>query len=860
LPALPARLTGLLTHRTALPIGAALLVVTAVAGVAPVAIALVGLAVCGCAWLLAAAPGPADVRLLGVALGFCGLSTVLAAVSAGLLPGAMAGDVPLPAEIPLVGLFFVAGPSLVGLFLMPGLNATFVGRLRRALDGFGIGIWLFFIAWLLVFETAGLKGAGLTAVLLATVAVSAAAVGALRAMRFRRTALPRGVGVIAMLVGQTGLVLALDYHASGVWLALSGVPLLGGPLLTVRAVRASEPLSRPVDRPGDDDGSFAGYPMLALPLAAALVTAAYRLIEHIGFDQVGLLLAIAGVFALAVREALAMTDVRRYASRLATREEHFRALVVGSTDVTVVLDGDLVVRWQSPSAARQFGLADQDVVGRPLTTRVHPDDMALVAGALDGVRDGNLALIEARLRDGFGIWRDTEWSVDDQRAVPAVGGFVVHVRDVGERKHLREALHRVAFVDQLTGLSNRHDLRRVLDASTDSPGVLIMLGLVGMGGVNQVRGLEVGDAVMVEAARRLRTDVPAAAVVARLDGDRFAVLTEAGAVQAQLLATRLLTVLGEPYSVLGVESFLSANAGLAEGPSETALQQASLALQRARRIGAGSPPLWYDEATEALLHRRLTMEQELPGAASRCEFDLVYEPVVRLADLRPVGITAHLRWQHPTLGTVPFDDLLPVAADVGLVEETGDWLLSRACRQLGQWLRDERDLWISITVAPTRLAAPGFVATVTAVAEAHEVPLSRLIFSFSFDPDLFSLDSDLDQGVVANLAELRSLGARTALDHFGAQPTSLRRLRLLPLDLLNLDQDLLGEDSGQPGAIVALAHQLGVEVAMRGLTTEHDLTEATTAGCQLGQGAFIGLPAPPERVEAFLDTNRSTRY
>jgi len=203
-----------------------------------------------------------------------------------------------------------------------------------------------------------------------------------------------------------------------------------------------------------------------------------------------------------------------------------------------------------------IGLSDQEVVGRPFVSLVHPDDadeaerrLRSAIGGTDAADEGNL--VEARMRDGFGAWRDTEWSLSDQRASPAVGGLVVHVRDVSERKELERTLHRTAYVDQLTGLPNRRELRRAV-AAQGGAGALMVVGLGGIGGVNEVRGHDVGDAVLVEAARRLRAGVSPADVLARLGGDRFAVATRGGAVQAQLLATRLLTMLTEPYAVAGV--------------------------------------------------------------------------------------------------------------------------------------------------------------------------------------------------------------------------------------------------------------------------------------------------------------------
>src|SRR6185437_8993111 len=274
-------------------------------------------------------------------------------------------------------------------------------------------------------------------------------------------------------------------------------------------------------------------------------------------------------------------------------------------------------------------------------------------------------------------------------------------------------------------------------AARTEPGVLMLFGLDGLTSVNQLRGHEIGDAVIVEAARRLRAAVGSGDVTARLAGDQLAVLTASGAVQAQMTAGRLLTVLAEPYAVLGVESHLSVAAGLAEypgdGDADTALSRAELALQRVRRTpGPAQPPQWYDEATAALLRRRLSIEQDLPGALGRGEFDLLFQPILELPRRHTVGIEASLRWRRPGLGTVPGVEFIGVVDQLGLHEQIGTWLLSAACRQLEELRGAGRDLWLVANVSTAHLAGPGFPDTVNGVLNAHGVAPSQLVVQFTF--------------------------------------------------------------------------------------------------------------------------------
>ncbi len=387
---------------------------------------------------------------------------------------------------------------------------------------------------------------------------------------------------------------------------------------------------------------------------------------------------------LAIRESFGAFDVARYARRVVEQEAQFRNLVAGSNDVIMVLDGELVVRWQSPAAARQFGLSDQDVVGRHFLSMIQPADASAAAERLScsllaraastrpvvvevdpvvaKVRANVPAaverpyLIEARLRDGFGRWRETESSVSDQRHVPEVGGLVLHIRDVGERKEMERTVHRLAYADELTGLANRRQLLRTIGSLRSVAlvnGAMLLVELDGFTAVNDVRGYDIGDAVLVEVARRLRTGSGGADLAARLSGDEFAIVTESSPVRAYALATRLVTMLAEPVVLPGATVHLTASVGmtdLAGGEnSEDVLRRADLALRRAKQLGRGRVE-WYDAAVEEQLLRRMTLEQELPGALDRGELDLIYQPILDLVAGRPLARRGAAAMAAPAAG------------------------------------------------------------------------------------------------------------------------------------------------------------------------------------------------------------------
>ena len=753
----------------------------------------------------------------------------------------------------------------IGTILLPGAATSVAVRLRRCFDGLGLGVSLGFAAWLM--PPAGTTPpAALAASLMAAAGIAVIVVTVLRAVAHRRAAMRCGSGTIAVVIGLYVQTALLAYGVTGPAPALTALLIVLGLGLAVSGATRLEPVQVGAAEP-ENEKHLAGYPLLALPAAVGVLAALYHLVTVGGFDRVSIALGIGMVSVLTMRELLAVADIRRYAGRLAGQEAHFRSLVSGAGDLTLIVDEQLVVRWQSPAAARLFGLADADVVGRRLPDLFHPHDAAEVRAALDAVLSGETqagpsALVTGRLLDGFKVWRDTESTISDQRAVPEVAALVVHVRDIGERMHLERQLVVASYSDQLTGLRNRRALQRMADQLSKLAGpcgTLLTFDLHGLTDINEQHGRAVGDAVLVEVGRRLRALMVGSDQAARLNGDEFGVVTAQGAVLAYALATRIVTELTVPYTVPpGTTVILHVSVGLAEfagaADIEDAFRQADLARKRARQLGADRVE-WYDTDVEAQLNRRMDLEREITGAAARGELDLVWQPVQSLRDGRTTAVEALLRWRHPQLGTVMPAELLPIAASVGVAGDIGEWVVDAACRQLARWQTLDPGLAVSVNVAPRELLAPAFPTRVSAALLAHGINPDNLIIEVAE-----TWVAEDVPAVVSALAALRKLGVRAALDDFGAGQASLAHLRRLPVDMLKLDPSLSATTSGAQGVIdivVSLGRRLGLEIVAEGLETQAQVDRAREAGCPYGQGFALSPPSPAERVEAYLEEHRA---
>ncbi|MEV0427231.1 bifunctional diguanylate cyclase/phosphodiesterase [Micromonospora sp. NPDC050495] len=444
------------------------------------------------------------------------------------------------------------------------------------------------------------------------------------------------------------------------------------------------------------------------------------------------------------------------------------------------------------------------------------------------------------------------------------------VRGYAGRLAEREAHFReLAHTDPLTGLANRRGLLRALHRCAEAgvPCVLVGLDLDGFKNVNDMRGHDVGDAVLAEVGRRLRGNLRPGDLAARLGGDEFAVLMH-GVDDPGPVAERLLGVLGRPYHEGDGPIFLSVSIGVAgtcgETEVELLLRNADLALRYAKQRGKNRIER-YDATYDQLLRRRTRLEHELRGAIERDELRLAFQPVASLPSVRPVGAEALLRWHHPELGNVRPDEFIPLAEECGMISKLGAWVLHQACYQLSRWLADGHDVWVSVNVSPRELHAPEYVVQVADALRAHHVPPQRLVLEVTEH----AVATDLDE-LIRRLSALRLTGVRIALDDFGAGYSSLGQLRRLPIDILKIDHGLVAEHEpvrpvGRDGPafapmvdiVMRLGHHFGLEVIAEGVTNPTELAAVVAAGCRFGQGALFGWGVPAEHLEAMLEAATS---
>lgn len=380
--------------------------------------------------------------------------------------------------------------------------------------------------------------------------------------------------------------------------------------------------------------------------------------------------------------------------------------------------------------------------------------------------------------------------------------------------------------------------------------------------VNDTLGHPLGDALLREAAERLRGCVREGDTVARLGGDEFAVvqtgLADMGG--ATRLASRIVEAMAHPFDLNGHQVVIGASVGVAAAPSDgedadELLKKADMALYRAKADGRGAFH-FFERAMDEQLQARRALELDLRRALAAGEFELFYQPLYHLGDERVTGCEALLRWRHPERGMVSPADFIPLAEEIGLIVQLGEWVLRAACAEAARWPDHVR---LAVNLSPAQFRDRGLVRTVVSALAASSLPAQRL--------ELEITESVLLQDSAANMTmlhDLKALGVRISMDDFGTGYSSLSYLRSFPFDKIKIDQtfvrDILDDSDAMAiiKAVLDLGASMGIVTTAEGVETLEQLNALRGQGCAEIQGYFISRPAPAAEIARLLGVERVT--
>jgi len=579
-------------------------------------------------------------------------------------------------------------------------------------------------------------------------------------------------------------------------------------------------------------------------------------------DETGAVASIVIAFAdISHERALALAQ-RQADEEVRSSKALLEAFLERSADLICVHDADGVVRYASPTA--------ETVLGHPLRAgeqmhwhRIHDDDVDGTAAAFADLiaTPGATVRVETRYHGDDG-WRHLEIVATNRLDDPAVGGIVGNVRDITERAEAAAQLAWQAFHDQLTGLPNRALLMDRVGQALDRGRrrgervALLFVDLDRFKHVNDERGHEAGDHLLVEVASRLRRTVRAGDTVARLGGDEFVVVAEGGDdTDIASLADRIRAALEVPVAFVDGSSLpLSASIGMAYDaghPPERLLRDADAALYRAKEKGRNRVEV-FNEALRVAAQRRAAVEATLRGALDDGLVVVHHQPIVSLDDGTLVGTEALVRIPAGDGRLEPPREYIAVAEDRGLIVPLGEAVLEAVARDLARWRSGGTGPvpFVAVNVSARQLGSPAYASRLAATLDRHGLRPRDLVVEFTEDTVIGA-----DRSTGRTIDALHEMGVRLWLDDFGTGYSSLAYLKRFPMDALKLDRSFvagLGEDHSDTEivrAVLALGRSLGLSVVAEGVETARQLGLLRELGCRRAQGFLLGVPGPPDQLD-----------
>ena len=455
------------------------------------------------------------------------------------------------------------------------------------------------------------------------------------------------------------------------------------------------------------------------------------------------------------------------------------------------------------------------------------------------------------------------------RGLPlADGSFVTIYTDVTEQHRAAEAIERLAHRDTLTGLANRYTLEArldqlVADARRHERRLAVMfLDMDNFKAINDTLGHSIGDQFLCEVARRLSATVRDNDIVARLGGDEFVVVLAdlLDPQDATRVAATIIDSLGLPVAVGKHALRTSASIGICFYPQDgqdrgALMQSADIAMYHAKNAGKGVFH-FFDSAMMTAAAKRLELEHALREAVSQQQFVLHYQPQLEAGSQRATGVEALIRWHKPSGELVPPNDFIPLAEELGLINEMGDWALRSACDVLARWRQHGLpELTMAVNLSAIQLRNAALPQQIAAALHASGLPGQALTLEITE-----SVAMQDPQASIERLGLIRALGVRLAMDDFGTGYSSLAYLKRLPLDYLKLDrafvQDLETDsnDAAICTATIGLAHNLGFAVIAEGVETRAQRDYLANLGCDAFQGYYFSRALPEAAAYDWLAT------
>ncbi|MBD2848237.1 EAL domain-containing protein [Paenibacillus sp. IB182496] len=520
-------------------------------------------------------------------------------------------------------------------------------------------------------------------------------------------------------------------------------------------------------------------------------------------------------------------------------------------------------------ASQLLGYNREELLGRSYIPLVEASLRRRAADGFGRSLQGATQQLQLRVLDKSGYATDVRLTTSPLLVENRIDGVLVTGYDVSEHKRVNERIRYMAYYDDMTGLPNRRlfmdQLKDTLERTVPLSQLLgvLYLDIDRFKLINDSFGREFGDMLLLQFAERLIRAVSEQDMVARMEGDEFAILLGQIDSPAKVMARaeRLQEAIEEPFELRGIPFHVTISLGAAvsqrqERDAGWLIHKADLAMGKAKEQGRNNC-LLYSEKWEDGALERLTLQHELRQALLRGDFVLHYQPQYRLSSGALVGLEALIRWRHPERGLLPPGLFIPLAEESGLIVQLGDWVMQEACRQTQAWQQaDLPTVPISVNLSMGQFQRQNLIERV-----------EEILNKTGLDPAYLELEitESMTMDVVhatAYLQRLKAIGVAIIIDDFGTGYSSFNYLKNLPISKLKIDRSFVRDLSQDPNdaaivaAIIAMAHNLNLEVIAEGVETSAQLDFLSLHRCDEIQGFLYNPPLPAERIPELLETGR----
>jgi diguanylate cyclase (GGDEF)-like protein/PAS domain S-box-containing protein len=564
--------------------------------------------------------------------------------------------------------------------------------------------------------------------------------------------------------------------------------------------------------------------------------------------------------------------VKERTTELNKANQTLSVLVQASPLAIFVLDTEGNTTLCNPAASEMFGWNESELLNRPFP--LVPDDRreAFHIGFADALSGKLITDYETRRLRKDGSQIDVNvWTAALFDPQGEINGIMAIVANITERKQAEAKINYLAYHDTLTGLPNRVSFEERLDKAVASAGfegkslAVMFLSLDRFKKFNDTLGHLIGDQLLHSVAERLTVNMPEGNKVARFGSDEFAFLLNGigDAEDASRMAGEFQRILDAPFNVDGHELYVTSSIGIGLYPSDAAdaqglLKNAGAALYRAKQLGGNSFQFYTADMNERALHR-LALENQLRWALERNEFRVYYQPQVSIETGQITGMEALVRWQHPELGLVSPAEFIPLAEDTGLIMPLGEWVLRTACAQARAWQNcGFKNLHVAVNLSPRQFQQSDLVLMVETLLKETGLDAASLELEVTESSVMKNAAS-----AISTMRELKAMGIKISIDDFGSGYSSLSYLKILPIDILKIDQSFVRDMTTDPKdaaiamAIIQLAHSLQLKVIAEGVETKDQLRFLRLLRCDEIQGYLFCRPLPVEAFEQLLFEGRS---